>query len=446
MPDRLHHPPGIAVACALLLAALVATLVIVMSVRSGSSGDAVAAARGGRANYVFFYQQIDPTRDEAKFHGAAAVVTAGQRDDASAVAAIHNAGAMAIKYVQFYWLPADRTYEGIDIGRRLDWAFCSRGSAPLRGRVANGESWYFFDANEAAARQALFRYLKGLHRFGYDGVFFDRGSPSLRSSTGINMAWRRSTCTQNPVSRNHRRFADVFASVVDQARRDFGFHVYLNYGHPFSGFRLRPDPTDGSCRRHGHQGCRYLDDLNHTLAGVIDESARDVSTPSGLTDELTLDQAEAYAMTSGQPTVIRGIKAPADAKSEAYLRWAIAHLYNLPTFINTGDDGCPAAPCNRNGTYPELTQASLGQPLRGAPTTHDCTVAESSECLWARSYEDGIVIVNGTNQAIADTIRIRSGCQRVTNVYQGSTSGDCLSSFQALLPAHSGRVYTYAGN
>jgi hypothetical protein len=406
----------------------------------------VAAAGAERSSYVFFYQQIDPRIDEAKFNGAAAVVTAGQRDDASAVAAIHSAGAMAIKYVQFYWLPAGRVYEGIDIGRHPDWVFCSHGETPLLGRTEKGESWYFVDANEAAARQALFRYLEGLHRSGYDGIFFDRGSPSLRSSTGIDMAWRRSTCTQSPVSRTHRRFADIFASVVKQARRDFGFHVYLNYGHPFSGFRLRPDPTDGSCRRRGHEGCRYLDDLSHILAGVIDESARDVSTPIGLAEELKLDQAEEHAVAAGQPTVIRGIKVPAGGKAEAYLRWAIAHLYDLPTFINTGDDGCGAASCNRNGTYPELTEVSLGQPLSAAPTRQDCALADSSVCLWTRVYHDGVVVVNGTNQPIADTIRIRSGCQRVTNVFQGSTSGDCLTSFQALLPAHSGRVYTYAGN
>ena len=402
---------------------------------------ALADSRAVATNFVFFYQRIDPARDAPKFRGAKAVVIAGAQDDGSAISAVHRAGALAVRYVELYWLPAGRSYEGIDIGRHLDWAFCSRGDSPLLGRLVNGVQWYFFDANERAAHRALFRYLRALKGLGYDGIFVDRGTPSLRSSRGINIAWRESTCTADPVSRTHRRFADVYAAVVKEAKQRLGLRVYINYGHPFSHPRLRPDPQDRSCRQPGRSGCHYLDDLNRALSGVIDESVNNVNTPSGFAAEMKLDAAESQAVTSGQPPAIRGIKVLAGQKDEAFMRWSTAHLFNLSTFINTGDDGFSVGACNRNGTYPQLTSAKLGAPLSAAPRATSCVVPHSDQCLWIRAYTGGVVTVNASAQPITQSIDLHGDCARVLDVYNGDWSRGCERSFDARLPSHSGRLF-----
>jgi hypothetical protein len=427
----------------LLLLSVAGLSAATLSQHTRSSDGSVAPS-----NFVFYYQQIDPTVDAAKFQGATAVVTAGQRDDAAAVAAIHKAGALAIKYVQFYWFPAGRVYEGFDIGNHLDWSFCDRMKQPLPGKLTEaGEQWYFFDANEEAARHALFKYLATVRGFGYDGIFFDRGSPSLRSSAGRSVAWRTSTCTRHPVSTTHRRFADVFTSVVEQAKDSLGFRVFLNYGHPFSGVRMRPDPTDPACRRHGHIGCRYLDDLSHTLSGVVDESAGDLNTTLGFAHEFRLDQAESLGDKAGTVAVIRGIKAPAGGRTEAYYRWATVRLFGLSTFINTGDDGCPVTRCDRNGIYSELTHLNLGAPIGDDPRASHCMDGRSLRCLWQRSYAGGVVLVNSSDRRIRSTLTVAaSACRFVNDLYSGTWSTDCIRNLGVDVPPHRGLVFGYTSS
>ena len=167
------------------------------------------AAGGGVRNVTFYYQGTTPLeagRDLSKLGKPAVVVTTPKADEKSAVAAIHSTGAKAYRYVQFFWAPDDEAFEGINLAKHPEWAFCGQGDKPLLGRVTGTGShkarWYFIDANEEAARAALARALKHLKDQGWDGVMFDRGGAALtnaRDVAGHRVWYSASSCTGQPL-------------------------------------------------------------------------------------------------------------------------------------------------------------------------------------------------------------------------------------------------------
>ena len=90
-------------------------------------------ADGGIGNVTFYYQGSTPLergQDPAKLGRPAVLVTTPKADEKSAVSAIHSTGAKAYRYVQFYWAPDDEAYEGVNLAKHPDWAFCRNGDTP----------------------------------------------------------------------------------------------------------------------------------------------------------------------------------------------------------------------------------------------------------------------------------------------------------------------------
>ena len=168
----------------------------------GAAAAASAPTHGltGVGNWVWYYQTIAPS-DALKFNGATAVVTTTQPDTATALATIHSTGALAFSYMNAYWLPLGRIYDGIDLARHPGWEFSGERGNPLPpGRVTGPpgqqELWMYPDLNERGMHAAFVPYLQGLKASGYDGVFFDRGVVALRRG---RMPDRVSGCTAHPV-------------------------------------------------------------------------------------------------------------------------------------------------------------------------------------------------------------------------------------------------------
>src|SRR5258708_62235 len=108
-----------------------------------------ASLVSSRENVSFFYQQITRTTNLSGLGKVELVVADIQHDDATAAARVKATGAKAYRYVQSYWFPKGRTYDGIDIGAHPDWAFCSTGHKPMVGRRDEfGLVWWFLDMNE----------------------------------------------------------------------------------------------------------------------------------------------------------------------------------------------------------------------------------------------------------------------------------------------------------
>jgi hypothetical protein len=429
---------------------------LALSVASGAGAIRVANASPSES-VVFYYQNITPA-DAPAFQGAAAVVTAGQTSDAQALATIHAAGARAFRYLDFYWYPADATFEGINIGEHPGWAFCEHGRTPLVGRRVGGVDWYFLDANERPARAALVTYLKHLKSIGYDGIFVDRGSASLRGPAR-SIAWHASTCTGDPIMTAHRQFANVYVRVLRAANAGVGLDIILNYAHPFTGARLRPDPADPSCHGGGPAArCRFLSDVWRWVGSVVDEHrVPDVGVRAFRAEYRLGMQAESHPAPSGGPLVIREVKTRSRDKSRVYYRWARARLFRMRMFVNTGNDGCGGsarAPCFHFGTYPLLTRVRLGAPLGVRPVGLRCRGRLPTSCVWIRRYAHGMTIVNPSRRPreVWD-VRLRlGGCRRVEDVYRSTlrtphllAGGACLRRVAYRLPALGGRVLVYVG-
>jgi len=405
---------------------------------------------------VFFYQRI-VTGDETLFTGADAVVTSHQADDADAVATIHAAGARAFKYLDFYWYPGDRMFEGIDIGAHLDWAFCSTGSTPLVGRTLNDVNWYFLDANERPAREALFAYLETLKALGYDGIFADRGSASLNGPPGA-LPWKASTCTGDPVSTKRRRFADVYVNVLRQVSRTVGLRILLNYGHPYTGVRLRPNPSNPHCRGVGsHAKCTYRSDIWKWIDQDVDEHRVGLTGPGSFDADYDLGRiAERHVSPAGVSRVIREVKTTTRNKNRVYYHWARIRLFQVAMFVNTGDDRCVTStrpgPCFHQGTYPLLTRARLGRPLGPRPVGLSCRSRSPTSCVWLRRYARGMTVLNPSHRPrrLRDVPMRASGCREIEDLYHSTLSasaflagGRCTDTLSYLMPPLSGRVLMY---
>lgn len=418
---------------------------------SASSTGANAGTTAPKESIVFFYQKISLS-DESKFVGAQAVITSDQTNDVAAISTIHAAGALAIKYTNVYWYPANGTYEGIDIGAHKNWAFCHKGNVPYVGRIQDGVKWYYIDANETAARAAIDAYFDHLRSLGYDGIFFDRGSAALRGNK-YAITWKASTCTGSPVHTRHRRFSDVYASVIHDAYSR-GLTIYLNYAHPYSGSRLRPDPNDRDCRLGNWSACTFNTAIQKWTSEIVDEN-RGGNTPAAqFRYDLKLGaSSEHHLSPTGMPRLVREIKVKSTNRRAAFFLWARTRLHRILTFVDTGDDQCGGETgCYRFGTYPELTEVVLGHPVTRTPRSLRCGSTSPTSCLWLRRYHGGMVAVNPTKHAqILRQLKIKVGsCRYVKDVYHSTTStiatlgsDTCVAVITFRVPAHSGRVFVY---
>jgi hypothetical protein len=143
------------------------------------------------------------------------VVVGPQATDAGdrrAAQFVHDRGASAFRYVQSYWSPLARQYQGMNVNNHLDWAFCA--PSPIIDTVAHpGHAWLMLDMNERAARNAAVRYLRHVKDAGYDGVFFDRGMAALIGQ----YSHVQSTCTTDPIVPG-RTQADAYVALWGQAK------------------------------------------------------------------------------------------------------------------------------------------------------------------------------------------------------------------------------------
>jgi hypothetical protein len=410
------RPPRIAVRRLAAAAAIAAALAL-----AGALPARASAIPAG--NWVWYYQVVQPS-DGVKFAGARAVVVADQRSDAAAVTTIHNEGALAFRYLNIYWYPAGRTYEGIDISSHRDWEFCAVRSRPLLGRIQGGVRWYSADLNERAMRAALLGYLRSLRAAGYDGVFFDHATDALGPGA---MPHRVSTCTADPVKRG-ATYSDAFARIVRDAAA-VGLRVVVNYG---ASKPLRRDVSTAADR-------------------ILVETAPQRGA-SAFAAAFARDRSEDRAARGGTPRYVQELKTTRlGDRSSAFLEWAEGALWRIDLTVNAGDDGCAGVPAGRTcwhyGTFPELTAVERGAALDRRPVRRTCARGSAVRCLWLRHWHGALVVVNMTGHAVSAPIAPGSpGCRVFTDVWSGAQldDGACTRTTTAIVPPASGRVYTEA--
>lgn len=411
-------------------------------------------------NVAFWYQRIDATTDLAGLGNVRLVVTVPQAQSRDAIAQIHAIGAKAYRYVQFYWYPEGREHEGLDIGKRLDWAFCASGAQPAVGREVprrdGVERWYFLDANEQGVREQVGAFLRGIRAEGWDGIMFDRGFAALTGSeASIRDVWASSSqCTDTPVEPG-RTFADAYVGLVAEAKQT-GLEVLLNYGlssvDPV--VPMRPDPRDPDCPARAWARCSTLDDVWPHVDWTLDEA---IAHPRD--EQFSEDLAALSRITtdSRHPNRVIGLITAGTLGGEftrdnVFFQWARVKLFPVPLAVGTGDDGCrnnPDAPiCNRHGSFPELANAALGAPTTARPEPQSCEPGSNEQCLWVRKYQRGMVVVNVSPvpKRLRGTALRVAGCRVVTDVYADApiANGRCVTAVDLELPAWSGRVLTYA--
>jgi len=374
-------------------------------------------------SWVWYYQHVQPA-DAAKFSGARAVVVANQTDDAAAVAEIHAQGALAFHYVNVFWYPTDRVYEGVDLSQNPGWAFCDSGALGTVGRVLAGAPWDYADLNERGLYDAVTTYLSSLRSAGYDGVFFDLGTLALGAG---NMPGKVSSCTADPVAPGVT-FADAYARVV-KAAAAMGLHTVVNY----------------TTRKP----------LRADVAAVVDRTLYE--TPSdtslhGFATAFARRRAEQAATGHGPPRFVEEIKTSAAGdRAEAFLLWAQGALWPIDLTVNSGDDGCPGSPpgaeCARYGTFPELTAVRRGAALDAAPSSLACQAGSAVRCLWIRRWQSALVAVNMTDVPVRAAITTgHRRCRVFTDVWRARVihRSACTLALTVTVPARSGRVYTEA--
>jgi hypothetical protein len=394
----------------IIAAAVLATLIMPSAAR---------AAGIGAGNWVWYYQHVQPA-DAAKFAGARAVVVSDQTDDAAAIAEIHAQGALAFHYVNVYWYPANRAYEGVDLSQDATMAFCTAGTQPAVGRTRSGVPWDYADLNERGLHDSVVTYLRSLRSAGYDGVFFDLGTVALAVGP---MPDKVSTCTGQPVAAG-ATFADAYSGIV-KAAAGVGLRVALNY----------------TTRKP----------LRADVAAVVDRTLYENApgtTLATFASSFARRRAEDAAVAHGAPRYVEEIKTTRlGDRPAAFFGWAQAALWRVDMTINTGDDACGggAVPdCARFGTFPELTAVRRGKAMDAAPSSRSCTARSTIKCLWVRRWQYALVMVNTTASPIRATVSTgHRRCRVFTDVWRHRVlhKAACTLKLTVTVPAESGRVY-----
>jgi hypothetical protein len=422
---------------------------------------------GGVKNVTFYYQgttPLEPGEDLAELGKPAVVVTTPKTDEKSTIAAIHSTGAKAYRYVQFYWAPDDEAYEGINLAKHPDWAFCRDASRPLLGRVTGSgsskEQWHFIDANERAVRLALSRVLKKMKSEGWDGVMFDRGGAALtnaKDASGRSVWDAASTCTRSPYERG-ARFADAYTNMLGLARQS-GLGVMLNYGtSPYDPrVPMRPDPSDQACQRREWSECRTLDDVWKNVDMVLNEG---VAYPKDRMWARTFEANKRSEQDARHGKRVVGLittytlGGPQNqTRAKVFYEWSRVKLFDLSLAINTGSGGCPvggstSGVCNRYGTYPQLENIRFGAPLDADPRRSACLDGSRTHCVWTRAYAQGVNVLNASSKARAG-LRVDvpgDQCRHVYDVYarRALAGGRCVHDVELNMPAWSGRPLQFS--
>ncbi len=404
----------------------------------------------------------DPEQLATTLGRPAIVVTTAKADETGTVKAIHDIGAKAYRYIQFFWAPGDASYEGIDLGKHPGWIFCRRGTRPSVGRKTDGgaEKWYFIDANESAVRRRIASILDGLKAQGWDGVFFDRGEAATETAKDIHghsIWYRPSTCTGRPYQ-SGARFSDAYVNMLGLAHRA-GLQAMLNTGKSAFDPRvpMRPDPADPSCQAHEWSKCTFLNDIWEDLDLTLNESAarpKDGRWNRNFTgnSRSELDAAHGHRTVALITTATLG-GAAKQTRRNVYFEWSRVKLFNLAVAVNTGDGGCPPPvdpqqPCNHYGVYPELVDTLFGKPLGGSPTSVSCVKRSTVHCLWLRRYAKGVSVVNAGARRRSNVLVTlgRGTCRYVYDVYSGSplAGNRCVTSVHVDLSGWSGQPLRYS--
>jgi hypothetical protein len=426
---------------------------------SASPSDAPATAAPmtapGRENIAFYYQQIRRGDDLSKL-GKVSLVVAGKTAARSAVVAIKKIGAKAYRGVQAYWFADGGTYDGLEVTKRSDWAYCQQGSTPYVARTdPNGAKWYFLDSNERGVHTEFADKLKALRLQGWDGVFFDRGLAGLSGRDDISTTvWHQaSTCTQDPIDPN-ATLSDSYLGMAKEVKKA-GLELLMNYGFsPFdANTPMRPDPRDPKCVNK-QPGCRILDDVWPAVDGVLDEA---VAHPK---DELwandfrsnTLNEKMAKQGKYVVGLLTEGTMGGVSTRASAYFEWARVKLFVIPLGINTGDDNCGNPPagtlCNRRGLFPELANIVYGAPVDAAPESTNCTAGSDVHCIWVRKYQLGMSVVNvsPTPKSTGSIPLGIDGCRYVKDVNTGRPLADnqCVKAVSLDLGEYTGHPLVYS--
>jgi hypothetical protein len=426
-----------------------------------ASGDAVR-------NVTFYYGGTttlagsDPVQLATTLGRPAIVVSTAKADEAGTVKAIHDIGAKAYRYVQFFWAPGDSTYEGIDLDKHPGWMFCREGTTPSLGRETDdgAEKWYFLDTNESAVRRRIASVLSGYRAEGWDGVFFDRGEAATQNAKDIHgqsIWYRQSSCTGRPYKRG-ARFADAYVNVLGLAH-GAGLQVMMNNGKsPFDPrVPMRPDPGDSYCQAHEWSKCRFLSDVWKHLDLVLNESAAKPED-DGWNRSFTGNSRSELSAAHGLRTVALITTATLGGASKqnrhnVFFEWSRIKLFNLATAVNTGDGGCPPTldptqPCNHYGVYPELVDTAFGRPLSASPRSMSCVNSSTVHCLWLRRYDKGVSVVNVGDRRRSDVpVTLNRGtCRYVYDVYSRSAlaGNRCVTRVHLDLSGWSGHPLRYS--
>ena len=452
---------------ALALTVAVATAACSSSSEAGSSGQSKPTSTTGSRppaappssasapaeNVTFLYQPVSPTNLAQRIGRNRLVVAGPQNRTARAPRAIHATGAKAFRYVQTYWYPITRPFDGLDVKNHPDFAFCRDGATPVVGRTdATGAPWWFLDMNEEAVRAHFESRLRILKRQGWDGVFFDRGYASLtgldESSSGV---WNRvSSCTEHPHAPG-ATFADSYVSILGLAH-DVGLKTIFNYGvSPLDPVTpLRPDPKNAACSAHDWPKCPKLDDAWDSADYVLDEAVSHTQDVEWNRDFLANQQNEQHPEHGGHVLgLLTGALLNGGDREVVTYVWSRAKLFAQPVGINTGDIGCPpgSGPCNRGGLYPELTSMTLGRPIDPNPQATECDAGSEIHCVWTRRYASGVVVVNASPNPKTTSVELQvTGCRHLTDrgTGQNLADGNCVSRFTLLLAPWSGAPVQYS--
>ena len=334
---------------------------------------------GGVSNPTFYYGGATRLRvgEDLSALGRPSIVvttTKGGGGDADAIAAIHSINAKAYRYVQFYWVPDDADYEGINLYEHPEWAFCGDGreQGPRKEDNGGSRSWYFLDANEKSLRDHLRSLLDQYKAQGWDGVMFDRGEAATQYAKDIHgrpVWYKKSTCTSDPYKVG-ARFSDAYVNMLGLAH-EAGLQAMMNNGKsPFDPIaRMRPDPANASCQKARWSKCQFLSDIWSKLDLVLNESAtrpKDIDWQRTFTANQRSEQSASYKSRTVALITTASLRGAQNQKrSTVFYAWSRVKLFDLATSVNTGDGGCGDAPqdavCNRYGTYPELTNIDFGK-------------------------------------------------------------------------------------
>jgi hypothetical protein len=400
------------------------TIAVVAAFVTPAAAPAATPAHGlaGVGNWVWDYEQIGPT-DAAKFRGATGVVTTTQKDTPAAIKMIHKSGALAFSYLNVYWLPLGRLYDGLDLEKHPEWQFCGANGVPLAGRTTGAAghrvTWAYPDLNDAGMHAAVLAYMRGLKAAGYDGVFFDRGVVALDRGA---MPGRVSGCTDEPVTPG-ATFGDAYARIVRDARR-IGLRVVLNFG---------------STR------------LPRSVAGAVDRVMQEDAPRSSPANDIATAFARRELEARRSTRYVEEVKTSRkNDRAGAFLAWSEVALWPIDVDINSGDSGCAGVPatvtCFHYGTFPELTGVRRGSAVSSRPRRSSCYRHSATVCLWVRRWSQAVVTVNETRRPLPAVVSLGATCRRVRDIWgkKPVAAGRCVRRFRVTIPPHSGRVYQLA--